>query len=87
MTTKLTLSIDPKIIEKAKLKAKQEGKSLSAMVEDYLAFSSLAVFDEKSDYADRVNKLAGSLKIDFPKNMTYKKMLQNALGEKYLKQK
>ncbi|MBK9330453.1 MAG: ribbon-helix-helix protein, CopG family [Sphingobacteriales bacterium] len=39
MTAKLTLSIDAKIIEKAKRKAKKEGKSLSAMVEDYLAFS------------------------------------------------
>jgi predicted HicB family RNase H-like nuclease len=39
MTAKLTLSIDSKIIEKAKKYAKKEGKSLSSMVEDFLAFA------------------------------------------------
>lgn len=36
MVTKLTLTIDKKIIETAKKHAKKNGKSLSAMVENYL---------------------------------------------------
>ena len=37
MTTKLTLSLDPAVITRAKRYAKQTGVSISAMVETYLA--------------------------------------------------
>ncbi len=37
MTTKLTLSLDPVVIARAKRYAKQRGVSVSAMVETYLA--------------------------------------------------
>ena len=37
MTTKLTLSLDPAVITRAKRYAKQRGVSISAMVETYLA--------------------------------------------------
>jgi len=36
MTTKLTLSLDSKVIESAKKFSKQKGKSLSKLIEDYL---------------------------------------------------
>jgi hypothetical protein len=36
MITKLTLSIDKKTIEKAKVLSRRKGKSLSKIVEDYL---------------------------------------------------
>lgn len=88
MTAKLTLSIDADVIEKAKKKAKQEGKSLSAMVEDYLVFSTEDIPNlpsKKSDYIEAVEKLAGSLKMKFPKNKSDKQILQDALVEKYLK--
>ena len=87
MTAKLTLSIDADIIEKAKKKAKQEGKSLSAMVEDYLVFSTEdlpEIKSKKSEYVEIVEKLAGSLKMDFPEGISDKELLQQALIEKYL---
>ena len=87
MTAKLTLSIDADIIEKAKKKAKQEGKSLSAMVEDYLVFSTEdlpEIMSKKSEYVEIVEKLAGSLKMDFPEGISDKELLQQALIEKYL---
>jgi hypothetical protein len=37
VTTKLTLSLDPAVITRAKRYAKQRGVSISAMVETYLA--------------------------------------------------
>jgi hypothetical protein len=37
VTTKLTLSLDPAVITRAKRYAKQRGVSVSAMVETYLA--------------------------------------------------
>ncbi|MBK9330078.1 MAG: hypothetical protein IPM95_12425 [Sphingobacteriales bacterium] len=83
MTAKLTLSIDAKIIEKAKIKAKKEGKSLSAMVEDYLAFSVLDVPYYKSEYIEKVEKLAGSLKMKLPKDFDIKKDKQSRLLKKY----
>ena len=36
MTTKLTLSIEKKTIEKAKILSLKRGKSISKIVEDYL---------------------------------------------------
>lgn len=85
MTAKLTLSIDANIIEKAKKYAKKEGKSLSAMVEDYLAFSVNDVPDTETEYTALVKKLAGSLKMELPKDKTDKELLQEALVERYLK--
>ncbi|MBP6323734.1 MAG: hypothetical protein KA322_01750 [Chitinophagales bacterium] len=89
MTAKLTLSIDSKIIEKAKKYAKKEGKSLSSMVEDYLAFATQKETSKpaKSDYVILVEKLAGSLKMELPKGVSDKELLQQALEEKYLKRR
>ena len=36
MTTKLTLTVEKDIIESAKVYAKQNGRSLSALIENYL---------------------------------------------------
>jgi isopropylmalate/homocitrate/citramalate synthase len=36
MKTKLTLTIDKKVIERAKLRSKRENKSISQLVEDFL---------------------------------------------------
>ena len=40
MTTKLTLSVDKRLVEKAKRYAQQQGKSLSEIVSSYLDFVS-----------------------------------------------
>ncbi len=82
MTTKLTLTIEDSIIDAAKKYAKKKGKSLSALVENYL--KSISVKENKStDISPKVLKLMGAVKL--PKNFDYKKELQKALEEKYLK--
>ena len=50
-----------------------------------LAFSSADLPDNNLEYIERVEKLAGSLKMDFPKNVTYKKVLQDELTKRYNK--
>ena len=48
MTTKLTLSLDPAVITRAKRYAKQRGVSVSAMVQTYLAAVSQPVDTAKA---------------------------------------
>ncbi|MCW7470114.1 DUF6364 family protein [Leptospira kanakyensis] len=63
MNTKLTLSIDDKIIKHAKEFAKQRNKSLSRLVEDYLdGLSSNNDPLKAKDIPPITRKLAGVLK-------------------------
>ncbi|WP_090081695.1 DUF6364 family protein [Halpernia frigidisoli] len=79
MTTKLTLTIEKDIIEKAKIYAKGTQRSLSEMVQKYL--ENLGKVEDKEELSPQmknlldkipkkslVNELAGSLKM--PKNFT-----------------
>ena len=82
MNTKLTLTIEQSVIEKAKKYAKKKGRSLSDIVENYLK----AVTAEQSkdeDVTPIVNSLRGSFKA--PKSFDYKKELSDALYKKYMK--
>ncbi|MCH7400933.1 DUF6364 family protein [Belliella kenyensis] len=81
MSTKLTLTIDKSVIEKAKAFAKEHGKSLSQIIENYL--KSLPTDREKQEITPNVKKLTGVIKL--PKNFDYKKELSDALTEKHLK--
>ena len=58
--SKLTLSVDPEVIERAKRYAKARGLSVSAMVEAYL--NSIAVDTESSKMPPVLKSLRGSLK-------------------------
>ena len=83
MNTKLTLTIEQEIIEKAKNYAKEKNRSLSDIIENYLKMLT------KSDRKQKIEKLSPivkSLKGSFkmPKDMDYKKELGNRLEEKYL---
>ena len=63
MNTKLTLSVDEQIIFKAKKYAKQNNKSLSQVIENYLAF--LTEEDESDlEISSTVKKWAGSIKTE-----------------------
>ncbi|OQX80377.1 MAG: hypothetical protein B6D61_02110 [Bacteroidetes bacterium 4484_249] len=80
MNTKLTLTIEQSIIEKAKLYAKDKGRSLSDIIENYLK----AITTEKrvvEDISPLVNSLRGSFKA--PESFDYKKELSKGLSEKY----
>ncbi len=82
MNTKLTLTIEQALIEKAKEYAKAKGRSLSDIVENYFK----AIVREgdvvKSESTPIADSLRGSFKA--PKDFDYKKELTKALTEKYL---
>lgn len=83
MNTKLTLTIEQDVIEKAKKYAQKKGRSLSDLVENYFKTITL---NEKPDYKFQ-GSIATSLLGSFeePKDFDYKKEIQNAITEKHLK--
>jgi hypothetical protein len=82
MNTKLTLTIERSVIEKAKRYARERERSLSDLIENYLK----ALTDEKEpndmDLSPTLKQLRGSFKL--PKDFDYKKELTDALTKKYL---
>lgn len=85
MSTKLTLTIDKKIISEAKQYAKAHGRSLSNLIEDYL--HALVEEPGKQGYETSFSPLVRSLKgaITLPsQNADYKKLLEDELLRKYL---
>lgn len=80
MNTKLTLTIEQTIIEKAKSYAKQKGRSLSDIIENYLK---TITKEEKieEEFSPIVSSLRGSFKA--PETFEYKEELAKALSEKY----
>jgi hypothetical protein len=83
MNTKLTLTIEQKIIQKAKKYAKDKNRSLSNIIENYLK---ILTKEEKAENLEKLNPVVKSLKGSFKmsKNMDYKKELKKRLVEKYL---
>ena len=82
MNTKLTLTIEQAIIEKAKKYANSKGRSLSNIVENYLKAITKEDYKESIELTPIVRSLKGSFKA--PKNIDYKKELSKSLTEKYL---
>ena len=80
MTTKLTLTMEDKVIDSAKKYARQKGKSLSDIVANYLkSISTHEITTE--DISPKVAKLKGVIKL--PEDFDYKKEIGNALVKKY----
>jgi hypothetical protein len=82
MNTKLTLTIEQTIIERAKKYANVKGRSLSNIVENYLKAITKEDNIESIDLTPIVKSLKGTFKA--PKNIDYKKELSKRLTEKYL---
>jgi hypothetical protein len=82
MNTKLTLTIDHTIIEKAKRYARERERSLSDIIENYLRAltNENAVDDEVLSLT--IKQLRGSFKM--PKDFDYKKELKESLTKKFL---
>ncbi len=82
MNTKLTLTIEQSLIDKAKRYAKGKGRSLSDIVENYLK---VIIKEENVKVIDQT-PIASSLRGAFkaPKDFDYKKELSKGLSEKYL---
>ncbi len=80
MTTKLTLTIDDSVISVAKKYAKNKGKSLSDIVENYLM--TLTSNEDKEELiSPRILKLMGSIQL--PEDFDYKRELTRGLSKKY----
>ncbi len=82
MNTKLTLTIEEEIIHRAKKYAKQNGRSLSGIIENYLKVITQEEIQEKDDTTPIVKSLKGSFKA--PKSFDYKEDLADELSDKYL---
>ena len=80
MTTKLTLTIDDAVIAIAKKYAKQQGKSLSDIVENYL-MSFKPKENKEETISPRILKLKGVIKLD--NDFDYKKELGKSLAKKH----
>ncbi len=84
MITKLTLTIEKSVIEKAKKYAKEKERSLSEIIENYLkAITEDKKEQEEIELTPLVKSLKGSFKA--PSDFNYKEELAKALSEKYLK--
>ncbi|WP_396191232.1 DUF6364 family protein [Flavobacterium sp.] len=86
MNTKLTLSLEKEVIEKAKIYAKGTGRSLSEMVENY--FRSLVENSNKNNDKDEYEDIHPSVKkligrITLPDYFDIKKAKEEYYKEKY----
>lgn len=81
MTTKLTLTVEKAVIEKAKSYAKRTGRSLSELVEKYL---DSITDEEKNDkhISPKLKKIVGAVKL--PKNFDEEKELRSYFEKKHL---
>ncbi len=80
MTTKLTLTVEKSVIEKAKSYAKHTGRSLSDLVEKYLETITLEESDAKISPA--LQKIVGAVKL--PENFDEAQELRDYLEHKHL---
>ncbi|PKP09919.1 MAG: hypothetical protein CVU09_09835 [Bacteroidetes bacterium HGW-Bacteroidetes-4] len=82
MNTKLTLTIEHSLIDKAKKYAKGKGRSLSDIIENYLKVIIKEDNVKVIDSTPIVSSLRGAFKA--PKDFDYKNELAKELSEKYL---
>jgi len=80
MTTKLTLTVEKEIIDRAKVYAKSTGRSLSEIIENYLAIITL---DTKNpEMSDKLKRIVGV--ITLPDDFNEKEELRSVLEKKHL---
>jgi formiminotetrahydrofolate cyclodeaminase len=80
MTTKLTLTVEKTIIERAKSYAKKTGRSLSELIESYL--ENITEENDNSDLSPKLKKIVGSVKL--PEDFDEEKELRSAIEKKHL---
>lgn len=81
MTTKLTLSIDKKAVQKAKAYAAARNRSLSDLVEQYLLSLTTNRDKEPIKISRKVESLRGSIKSS--EDIHYKKVLEDQIRKKH----
>ncbi|HPN69853.1 MAG TPA: DUF6364 family protein [Saprospiraceae bacterium] len=80
MTSKLTLTVEKSVIERAKSYAKNTGRSLSEIIETYL--TTITNESTNNDLSPKLKKLVGVVKL--PDNFDEKEELRSALEKKHL---
>lgn len=78
--SKLTLSLDKRVITRAKDYAKKSNRSLSDIVESYL---DKITKEDQIEIDDELDQITGI--IDLPEDFDVKKEIRNILADKYLK--
>jgi len=81
MTTKLTLTIEKSIIERAKFYAKSTGRSLSELIENYLETLTLQKENDGRKISPKLKKIVGAVKL--PKNFDEERELRMLLEKKH----
>jgi hypothetical protein len=76
MQTKLTLRLEDELIEKAKILARQRGKSLSRIVSEYFNYITSKEVNSNTDLPPIVKSLYGSLANSDVDESDYKKYLE-----------
>lgn len=82
MNSKLTLTIEQSVIDKAKVYAKDKGRNLSELIENYLKVVTKEELNSESEITPIVKSLKGSF--NAPIDFDYKKELTIGLNKKYL---
>ncbi|PCE63870.1 DUF6364 family protein [Sediminicola luteus] len=82
MNTKLTLSIEQEIIEKAKMYAKSNNRSLSDLIESYLRSLTTPVSSHEDTLPSNISALQGAFTAE--PNLDYKAALRERTEKKYL---
>lgn len=80
MTTKLTLTVDKSIIERAKSYAKKTGRSLSEIIENYLA--TITQDSTEHELSPKLKKIVGA--VNLPEDFDEKAELRSALEKKHI---
>jgi hypothetical protein len=82
MTTKLTLSVEERVVERAKLYAKKTGRSLSEIIEVYLETLTSEDAQKTEEISPKLRKIIGVVKL--PKNFNEEKAKRVYLENKHL---
>jgi replicative DNA helicase len=85
MDTKLTLKLDKTVIEKAKIYAAEQERSLSKIIESYLQVIT-STKKSKANEEIEISEFVKSIGIDgvnLPEDFNYKKEIQEILSKKY----
>jgi hypothetical protein len=80
MVSKLTLTVEKEVIERAKSYAKSNGRSLSELVENYL--ESITQFADENELSPKLQKIVGAVKL--PKTFDEAQELRIYFEEKHL---
>jgi len=81
MTTKLTLTLDDKVIQGAKRYARAKGRSVSELVESYFKSLTNLNIESSEELSPSVKSLMGSFKA--PPNFDYKQILKEEKQRKF----